>query len=85
MAYLVQDNTGIEHKVGVKERFELPHEVICLAAPLHLHKRSYVTSCSMLTLHTNTLLAILLQRSLYPLSAMQWCSNYKGKAQSSQE
>ena len=48
--YLVQDHTRVEHKVGVKERLELPHEVICLGAPFHLNKRSNIAPCTMLTL-----------------------------------
>lgn len=50
--YLVQDHSRVEHKVGVKEGLELPHQVICLAAPFHLNKRSNIAACTMLTLQT---------------------------------
>ncbi len=49
-AHLVEDNTRVEHKGGVKEMLQLPHELIGLAAPLHLHKGSHIAPCAMLTL-----------------------------------
>ena len=49
-AHLVEDNTRVEHKGGVKEMLQLPHELIGLAAPFHLHKGSHIAPCAMLTL-----------------------------------
>ena len=50
VAHLVQDDTRVEHKGGVKEMLQLPHELISFAAPLHLHKGSHIAPCAVLTL-----------------------------------
>ncbi len=56
VGHLVEDNTRVEHKGGVKEMLQLPHELIGLAAPLHLHKGSHIAPCAVLTLQdTDTL------------------------------
>ena len=49
-AYPVEDNTRVEHKGGVKELLELPHEVIGLCTPLHLYKRRDIAPCAVLSL-----------------------------------
>ncbi len=49
-AHLVEDDTRVQHKGGVKEMLQLPHELIGLAAPLHLHKGSHIAPCAVLTL-----------------------------------
>lgn len=50
IGYLVEDDARVENKGGVKEVLQLPHQLICFAAPLHLHKGSNIASSPMLTL-----------------------------------
>ena len=47
----VQNNARVEHEVRVKQALELPHKVIGLAAPLHLHKWRHIAARAVLTLH----------------------------------
>lgn len=70
-AHLVQNHTRVEHKVGVKQGLELPHELIRLGAPLHLHERSHIAPRAMLTLYsTNPSMACPTDQSWLPLLEM---------------
>jgi hypothetical protein len=48
--------TRVEHEVGVEQRLELPHELVRLGAPLHLHKRRDVAARAVLALEAAAVL-----------------------------
>ena len=51
-AHPIEHHTRVEDEGGVKELLELPHQVIRLGAPLHLHKRSHIATCAVLSLRS---------------------------------
>lgn len=44
----VEQHARVEHKVGVEDALEVPHEVVRLGAPLHLHERCHVPARAVL-------------------------------------
>ncbi len=44
----INNNTGIQKILGIKDVFDLPHQLVCIGTPFHLDIRSHIATGTML-------------------------------------